>query len=149
MVRYIGVIHIRPEADGAGEILHMPLYFQTLSLQCSMNAPGHTPRSAPCRLSLTSSPLPAPPEVRGYPSRPYEEHIPFMVRYLGIISLITRVRTWPIWGFPLLSAVRRRTRRLSLTALSMLFSKIFCPSRISPPAFLCPQSSDLLTPSGT
>ena len=44
--------------------------------------------------SSTGRPWVSQPALRG-------TKYPFMVRYLGIISLITRVSTWPICGLPL------------------------------------------------
>ena len=81
---------------------HIPLYFHTLSLHFLMNGSipyfsiwsfPSSPRSFSTS-SSTGSPCVSHPAFLG-------TSYPFIVRYLGIISLITRVRTCPMCGFPL------------------------------------------------
>ena len=99
--------------------LRQPLYFHTDSLHLLMK--GSIPYSSICSFpfkprsfstsSSTGSPCVSQPALRG-------TNFPFMVWYLGIISLIVRVSTCPMCGLPCLR--NSDSHQLSYTLLTSI-----------------------------
>ena len=128
MIGNIWVLHICPETNGCGEIFpHSFVFPDTLFtfvdewLQTILFDLIFSIQAQAAFL------LPVLPAVHGYPILPYAApSYPFMVRYLGIISLITRVEHMADMRLAVGCgrAVIERIGLIAHHALSMLFSKM-------------------------